>query len=133
MPDAIYDPPVSATTTDPFLQTIQLNAGDQIIARARWISGAEPAEGVVQVLELTVAPAHRRQGHGKRLMNLLTDQCRQHFKLRTAKLRRQWIAVDQKRHVIARSFLMGFTFNHVATVKELLKDQDLLTYMRTFD
>jgi GNAT superfamily N-acetyltransferase len=127
------DPPVSAKSADPFLQTIRLTSGDQVIGRARWISAAEPADGVVQILELTVADAHRRKGHGRQLMEALTEQCLEHFKLRNLKLRRIWLSLDQKRQVIARAFLMKFTFNHVGTVKELLKDQDMLIYMRAFD
>jgi GNAT superfamily N-acetyltransferase len=133
MLEPLCDPPVTANSPDPFLQTIRLKDGDQVIGHARWISGCEPAEGVVQIVELSIAPAHRRQGNGKRLMEALTRQCKEHFKLRKARLRRQWLALDQKRHVISRSFLMQFTFHHVGTVNELLKDEDLLIYMRTFD
>ena len=133
MVEPIFDPPLSAKSQDPFLQTIRLMDGDKEIARSRWISEQEATEGLVQIVELRVTPAYRRQGHGKRLMEVLVQQCREHFKLRKTRLRRIWLALDQKRNVIARSFLMRYTFNHVATVRELLKDEDLLIYMRAFD
>jgi GNAT superfamily N-acetyltransferase len=133
MPALIYDPPVLAKWGDPFLQTIRLTDGDKAVGQARWISAQEVTEGVVQIVELTVTPAHRHKGHGRLLMEAVTLQCRDHFKLRKSRLRRIWLALDQKRHVIARSFLMQYTFNHVATVNELLKDEDLLIYMRSFD
>jgi hypothetical protein len=43
------------------------------------------------------------------------------------------MAVEQKRQVNGRSFLMQFGFNHVGTISQLLKREDLLIYMRTFD
>ena len=33
----------------------------------------------------------------------------------------------------SRSFLMQFGLHHVGTIQELLKDEDLLMYMRTLD
>jgi len=41
--------------------------------------------------------------------------------------------VRQKEQVIARSFLMLHGFNHMASVKDLLEDEDGLVYVRTFD
>ena len=133
MPQPECEPKVSAKAADPFVQTIRLVEGAQVIGRARWITAVDPAEGIVQILELTVADSHRRAGHGRRLMEALTEQAREHFKLRNQKLRRIWLGVDQKGQVIARSFLMKFTFNHVGTVSHLLRDEDMLIYMRTFD
>ncbi len=131
--DLVLDPPFSAKSADPFLQTIRLMDGDKVVGQARWISGVDSAEGVGQILELWVTPELRRKGHGRRLMDELTQQGLEHFKSRKNKLRRLWLAVDQKRQVIARSFLMKFTFHHVGTIGKLLRDEDALVYMRTFD
>src|SRR6188474_2041952 len=108
MPDLsyTYTPPVERKSAELFLQTIRLAQGDQELGRACWIAGQEVQEGVVQIIELTVTPGNWRKGHGQRLMEALTEQCRKYFKLRKSRLRRIWVAVDQKRHVIGRSFLM---------------------------
>jgi GNAT superfamily N-acetyltransferase len=133
MPQPECEPKVSPKAADPFLQTIRLIDGPQVIGRARWITTPDPAQGIVQVLELTVADPYRRKGHGRQLMDALTQQAHEHFELRNHKLRRIWLGVHQRGQVFARSFLMKFTFNHVATVAQLLRDEDMLIYMRTFD
>ena len=134
MPDLLIDPPLPRTKSpDPFLQTLKLTIGKDPIAQARWLCSTDPAQGVVQLLELTVHPDHRRQGHAHRLMEALTQQAQTYFKNQKSRLRRIWTPIEQKHQVIARSFLMQFGFNHVGTVSELLKDEDLLIYMRTFN
>src|SRR5213080_801498 len=136
MPDLVIDPPAPrkvAKSADSFVQTIDLVEGAARIGRARWQCASDVSQGVVQILELTVAPRFRRQGHAHRLMEAITTQAGDYFKAGGARLRRLWIAIEQKEQVIARSFLMQFGFHHVGTVKELFKDQDLLVYMRTFD
>ena len=136
MPDLAIDPPAPrkvAKSDDSFVQTIDLMDGATRIGRARWQCVNGLAQGVVQILELTVAPRLRRQGHAHQLMEAITTQAGVYFKGGGARLRRLWIAIEQKEQVIARSFLMQFGFHHVGTVKELFKDQDLLVYMRTFD
>ncbi len=136
MPDLVIDPPAprkSSKSPDSFVQTIDLMDGPTRIGRARWQCVSDVSQGVVQILELTVAPKYRRQGYAHRLMEAVTAQAGDYFKAGGARLRRLWIAVEQKQQVIARSFLMQFGFHHVGTVSELLKEQDLLIYMRTFD
>lgn len=133
MPTLRFTPPVTVKSIDPFIQSIELVEGEQVIGQARWISTDQPAQGVVQILELTIKEALRRHGHAKRLMEALTNQARDHFKLRRAALKRIWLTIDQKRQVNARSFLMKFGFHHVGTIKELLKDEDVLIYMRTMN
>ena len=135
MPKLTFDPPLrpTAATAETFLQTIRLNAGEELIAHARWLANTDPAHGVIQILEFTVAPAHRRKGHGHFVMEALTTQATEYFALRKSRLRRVWTALEQKRQVIARSFLMQFGFNHVGTISQLLKREDTLIYMRTFD
>lgn len=116
-----------------FQQLIELLEGDRPIAHARWMCAADASQGVVQILELTVPESHARRGNGHVLMNALTDQARAYFKLRKTKLRRVWMAIEQEGQVIGRSFLMKFGFHHVGTVHELLEDEDMLIYMRTFN
>jgi len=116
-----------------FAQIIELKEGERLIARARWASSTQAAAGVAQVLELWVSPEARRAGHGGRLMDEVTAQARAYFKSRKSSLRRVWMAVEQKEQVVARSFLMKFTFHHVGTIRELLLDEDMLVYMRTLN
>jgi GNAT superfamily N-acetyltransferase len=134
MPKLTYDPSVRAGATgETFFQTLRLTAGDELIAQARWLVNTDPSHGAAQIVEFTVSPNHRRKGHGHFLMEALTTQATEFFALRKSRLRRVWLSLEQKRQVIARSFLMQFGFNHVGTVSELLKREDLLIYMRTFD
>jgi ribosomal protein S18 acetylase RimI-like enzyme len=134
MLEIICDPPARSKGVDSsFLQSVRMVDGDDLIAHARWQAASDPAHGVAQLLELWVSPARRRQGYGRKLMDAVTAQAVEHFRSRKSPLRRMWMAVEQKQQVIGRSFLMQFGFNHVGTVSELLKDEDLLVYMRTFN
>jgi GNAT superfamily N-acetyltransferase len=133
MLELICDPPARAKTADPFLQSIRYADGETLVGQARWHTTCDVSEGVAEILYLTVSPSYRRRGNGRRLMEAVTAQATEYFKCRKSRLRRLWIPVNQKSQVIARSFLMQFGFNHVGTVQELLKDEDLLIYMRTFD
>jgi ribosomal protein S18 acetylase RimI-like enzyme len=133
MVEIICDPPARSKGIECFLQSVRIVDGDELIAQARWQTSSDPAQGVAQLLELWVAPARRRQGNGRKMMDAVAAQAMEHFRSRKSFLRRLWMAVEQKRQVIGRSFLMQFGFNHVGTVSELLKDEDLLIYMRTFN
>jgi GNAT superfamily N-acetyltransferase len=129
----VCEPAARSKSDGSFIQSVRLMDGEQVLAQARWQVSGEAAQGVAQLLELTVAEGRRRQGHGRRVMDAMTAQVREHFSSRKVTLRRVWVAIDQKRQVIGRSFLMQFGFNHVGTIGELLRDEDLLVYMRTFD
>ena len=134
MPTLRIAPPVSPKESlQRFQQLIELVEGDAPIGHAQWMCAADISEGTAQILDLQVTPPHNRQGNGHLLMNAVTDQAKAYFKLNKTKLRRIWIAIEQKRQVIGRSFLMKFGFHHVGTVHELLRDEDLLIYMRTFN
>jgi ribosomal protein S18 acetylase RimI-like enzyme len=126
-------PPPRSKSEGSFHQIIRLVDGPETIAQAHWQCGGDISEGVAQILELTVSPARRRQGHGRKVMDAITAQAKAYFQSRKVPLRRIWITLEQKRQVIARSFLMKFGFHHVGTVHEMLKDEDMLIYMRTFD
>jgi ribosomal protein S18 acetylase RimI-like enzyme len=130
----ICDPPAAgADAPEPFFQSIRLLDGQLTVAQARWQSGQDSGDGVVHLVDLSVSAAQRRKGFGMRMMETVFEQAKAHFKARKSKLKRIWIAVEQKRQVIARSFLMKFGFHHVGTVTELLRDGDLLIYARSFD
>jgi ribosomal protein S18 acetylase RimI-like enzyme len=133
MLELICDPPARTKTTENFIQSIRLMDGKELIAHARWQCAVDPSHGVAQLLELSVLPARRRQGHGRRVMDAVTAQATDYFRSRKFQLRRIWLALEQKKQVIGRAFLMQFGFNHVGTVSELLKDEDLLVYMRAFN
>jgi len=129
----IFEPAVRSKSVESFCQTVRLLDGEELVGYARWQCTGELSNGVAQLLELTVAEGRRRQGHGRRLMDAMVGQMQEYFRGRKVTLRRLWVGIEQKRQVIGRSFLMQFGFNHVGTVQELLKGEDLLIYMRTFN
>lgn len=127
-----YTPPIEPKRDEPLAQTIRLSDGAVSIGVARWYS-ASSGDGVAQLLELSVLATHRRTGNGRRILQATILQATEHYRARQSKLRRMWIAVEQKEQVIARAFLTQHGFHHVHTLPELLKGQDLLVYVRSFD
>ena len=73
MPDFLYDPPVPPTIQTGFTQRIDLRERGKVVASARWHS-AIGADGVAQVLELTVVPEQRRKGNGSTILNAAIAQ-----------------------------------------------------------
>jgi hypothetical protein len=133
MSDFSYAPPLPANpTNEGFVQTIKMSASGKPVGLARWHVRPGAADGVTQLLELTII-ARNRQGHGRQLMAEVTKQARAYFKSRGSHLRRMWIAVEQKGQVIGRAFLTEQGFHHVATLPELMHAQDALLYMKSFD
>src|SRR4051812_34954401 len=136
MSDFNHQPPLPSRLPpherEGFFQTIQLRDGDELLATARW-HAPMGQQGVVQLIELVVAPAHCRHGHGSSLLREVIQQATALHKLKKLRLRRLWVSVEQKTQVIARAFLTQNGFHHTATINELLADQDALVYVRTFD
>jgi hypothetical protein len=67
------------------------------------------------------------------LLEAVIDQCTADHAQHQSRLRRIWVAVGHKNQVIARAFLVAHGFHHVASLTQLLRDQDALIYTRTFD
>lgn len=133
MPDFAYAPPrPSKPSDDGFVQTVTILDSGKRAGAARWHARPGAADGVAQLLDLTIT-ARTRQGLGRQLMAEVTKQCRAYFKSRGTHLRRMWIAVEQKGQVIGRAFLTEQGFHHVATLQELMHAQDTLLYMKSFD
>lgn len=126
-----YDPPMP-TVRPPgaFVQSIALLDGERPVATARWMA---MNEGVAQLLELSVDAEQRRAGLGQRMVHAVAAQARDYFKLDRQPLRRVWMGVEQKSQVVARAFLTHLGFHHIATVRDLYTDQDLLIYSKAFD
>lgn len=122
-----------------FSQTIKFHEGGPLgemgkfIGIARWAITAPAQDGVVQLVDLTISPAFRREGYARQLLDQVLTEARDYLRSRKSTLRRLWTAIAQKDQVIARSFLTGQGFHHISTVDNLFKDQDLLIYIRTFD
>jgi ribosomal protein S18 acetylase RimI-like enzyme len=129
----IQPPVVSALKGAPFVQHLRLGPEDAPLATAHWHAPANLSEGVAQLLDLAVSPTHRRQGHAGRLIREVIVQASAYYRSRRVKLRRLWLAVEQKHQVIARAFLTSHGFHHIATVKDVLKDEDLMIYSKSFD
>lgn len=123
-------PPLSQATPPPFVQRVDLRQDGKVIASAQWLAGAE---AVAQLLALHVEPSHRKQGHGRRLVEEVTRQALAYYRARQDPLRRLWAGVEQKTQIPARALLTGLGFHHVATIQELCRDQDWLIYTKAFD
>ena len=131
MPEFTYDPAITPTTG--FLQTIRMNEGGQPIGTAVWHAAVDSKDGIVQILEFNIAPQLRRHGSGKRLMAALVGQVLAYHRARKMPLRRLWAALRHKSQIIARAFFASEGFTHIATVKDLLANEEALIYIRTFD
>jgi ribosomal protein S18 acetylase RimI-like enzyme len=109
---------------------VRLMDDDHVLGRATWVV-TDAGEGLIQILSITIDPAHQRRGHGKRLLHGLYDHAR--AELAGPPLRRAWIATANKSHVIARAFLTGEGFHHVGSNGGIYRDQDVLIYVKSFD
>jgi ribosomal protein S18 acetylase RimI-like enzyme len=110
--------------------TVQLLDGDRPVGRATWAI-TDPDEGLIQVLSITITPADQRRGHGRQLLQAMYAAAR--AELGTQPLRRAWIGVGNKVHVVARAFLTGEGYHHVGSNSGIYRDQDLLIYVKSFD
>jgi GNAT superfamily N-acetyltransferase len=129
-----YDPPVTPKLPPgPFVQHIRTMNGRTVLARACWYLDGDANEGVVQILDLSVADGRGRQGLGTALVGQVLDQAQRALALRGGRLRRVWAAVPQKSRLIGRAFLTARGFHHVTTVSDMLRDEDLLVYQRSMD
>ena len=109
---------------------VRLTADGHLIGRATWVV-TEPGEGLVQLLSITIDPAHQRRGYGRRLLHGLYDAAR--GQLEGVPLRRVWVCAGNKAHVIARAFFTGEGYHHVGSNSGVWRDQDLLVYVKSFD
>ena len=120
-------PPISATTTLPVIQKIELLEAGDVIASATWFTTG--TDGLIQLLSVEVALDHRRRGVGSRLFAVLLKEANLFFRSRGGRLRRVTACAEQKSHIIARAWLTHLGFHHVQTLTNTLKDQDVLVYL----
>lgn len=132
-PVTLHPRVTEAAASRPFVQEARLELGGKTVARGHWHSSGNCDDGVVQIIDVFVEPAHRRQGHGAQLLRRMLEEAEALHRARKRRLRRAWIAVEQKQQVIARAFLTAMGFHHVGTVKNLLREEDLLVYSKGFD
>lgn len=116
----------------PFTQTIKLTEGPRTMGIARWYTAGSPS-GVSQLLELSIDPSIRRKGHGKTLLRAVMEQAVSLHKQRKIGARRIFINMHQKEQVIGRAFLMSCGFHHIATIPDMLIDEDLMVFVKSFD
>lgn len=117
---------------EPFIQTVRLVDNAATIATGHWYATGG-ADGVVQIVDLHVAPALRRQGIGGQLLDAVVAQAAEYHKRRRVKFRQIWIAVEQKRQVIGRAFLMEHNFHHIGTIADIYREQDVLIFKKSMD
>ena len=115
-----------------FTQTLEMRDGTRTLGRAVW-NVADGSEGVIQILELWIDPAVRRAGHGRQLLHATVEQARLMHKVRKQNLRRLWAGVGHKSQVVGRSFLTAVGFHLIGSTAGLLKDQELLVYVKSLD
>ena len=133
MADYSHAPPLPPKpSNEGFVQTVRLVVSSKTIGAARWHVRPGAADGVAQLLDLTIT-GRAREGYGRQLMAEVVKQTRLYFKARGSHLRRIWIAVEQKGQVMGRAFLTEQGFHHVATLQEVMHAQDTLLYMKSFD
>jgi GNAT superfamily N-acetyltransferase len=127
------NPEIPATkTTGVFVQAVKMMDDNRTLGRAIW-AAADPSQGVIQLVEFWIDPAIRRSGYGRRLMRGLIDQARSYHKLRKENLRRIWVGVGHKSHVVGRAFLSSEGFHHISTTGGLMKGEDQLIYVKSLD
>lgn len=131
-----YSPMVEQEAPDPrdrgFFQRIELLDERSLVGQALWHLPLH-ADGVLQIIELTIVPSQRRHGHGRRLLDEVLLQARRLAASRGIRLRRAWLMIEQKSQLPARAFLTRHGFHHTSTASNLLLDQDLLLYSKSFD
>jgi GNAT superfamily N-acetyltransferase len=115
-----------------FTQRLTIARDGRTIASARWHC-RDTRDGIVQILELSVAADLRRQGLGRLLAKTAIDQARQFHADRNRPLRRAWLLARQKSDVIARAFLTSIGFHHVSSLSDFLAGEEGLIYTRSFD
>src|SRR2546422_456048 len=118
MPQFAYDPPASGPAAG-MLQTIRMTEAGRPAGVARWHAAADDSgdDGVVQLVDFSVAPEFRRRGYGRQLLAAVVDQARAYHRARGTTLRRMWVVLRHRRHVVARAFFLSQGFTHVATLK----------------
>lgn len=118
----------------PFVQVVELREdGGELLARGLWHAAAELP--TAQILELHVNPAHRRRGHGGRVVERIVGEVTRLNALRppALRIRAVWLVLAQVDHLPARGFLTRHSFHHVATSKHLYLAQDAMMYARALD
>lgn len=131
MIDLEYDPPLPGRPGEALVQTVRMRSGEREIARGTWRGSG--AQGVAQVVDLQVVKEGRRKGVGGVVLGAMIEQMKQYFQRRGGRLRRVWIGVEQKRQVQVRAFLTHEGFHHTQSLTGLLRDEDLLVYVRDLD
>jgi ribosomal protein S18 acetylase RimI-like enzyme len=126
-----YHPAVDARPLGPIAQTIKLKSGDTVLGQAHWFTTG--TDGHVQLLQLEIDPAHRRQKLGTKLYHQVVEQARAFFAQHKQPLRRITVHIEQKSQVQGRAWLTTLGFHHVGTTRNVLLDQDLLIYLLGLD
>ena len=125
------DPPTRpAGAALPFVQTLKMSDDVEPIGHATWATGGD---GIVQLLDLSIQPHHRRRGHGRHFFRSVAEHAKAYHRLGGTPLRRVWVTVGHKRHVVGRAFLTGEGFHLLTSTSGLYTDEDLLVYVKSFD
>jgi ribosomal protein S18 acetylase RimI-like enzyme len=100
--------------------TARLVVGKKVVATSVF---HVTSDGIFQIVELTTGPKYLRKGHASKLLTAMVKKLRP---------RKMWIAVGHKSQVIGRAFLTRHGFHHISTTSNLLGDEDLLIYVKSW-
>lgn len=90
-----------------------------------------PPYATMQILDLHVPEPHRRKGTATQLFTRAVDDAKKQLGPST-KLRRVWTLAPQKTTMGFRALLTHLGFHHTATTTGLLKNEDALTYIKSY-
>jgi GNAT superfamily N-acetyltransferase len=110
---------------------IRLVEGNLVLAAAQvFVQAGSPS---AQLLDVEVHADHRRKGVGTQLVTAIRDQLRKLGNARGEPVRVLWCVLGQKRHIVARAFLTRQGFQHVASPAQVLRSDDAMVYLCSFD
>lgn len=123
----VVSPIANPQTALPFIQTIELRDGENVLATATWFTTGN--DGVIQLLDARVVEGLRRQGVGTGLFKQVQREADRFLRTRNSSLRRVVCHAEQKSHIVARAWLTKLGFHHVQTIGNTMKNEDTLIYV----
>lgn len=127
------EPALPAKPDDrPFVQLVRMVDDGVPIAHGYW-HGSPTRLGAIQIVDLYVEKSYRRKGMGRLMLKAILEQATEYHRRQRRTLRQIWFPIAQKSEIVARAFLAEHNFHHVATVSEVLRDEDILIFKRSLD
>ncbi len=122
-------PTVTGSATLPSARTLTLRQNKATLATLTYHLTPHPF-AVLLLLHIEVHPNRRREKIATRLFELALHDAA--GLLGVHRLRRVHVGVAHKSHIPLRALLTHLGFHHTGTTTGLLKDEDLLTYIKAY-